>query len=642
MRIMILIGFMVFLTQVSAQEECDPIRTKKQEKELAECKSLSRSNPRAAIECFMDIKEEPALTAEALWESGSLAYEMGSLNRAQSDLEELTELCPIYNIEAWYYLGMTYYNQQDYSSAAEAFQTYLDEGPGYPEREEEAIKSQQRASLIGKLLENPVPFDPKPVRDLSTDLDEYLPAFSPDNSIMLFTRGTIKIDKKPYGSERVRVEQLTISEMIEGVFTEGNALPKPFNKGLNEGGASIAIDNNEIFITICNSEDGYGSCDLYSTIHDGFVWGDLINLGPTINDSMWQSQVSVAADKNTLFFTSDREGGFGGKDIWIGRRDSTGAWTILENAGPTINSEYDEQSPFIHPDDNTLYYSTNNPALAMGGYDIAIIRKLQDGSWATPENIGYPINSEKDDIGFFVSTNGKEAFFASNKLKGEGGYDVYGFPLYEDARPIKLLFVKGQILDENGQVLSNVSIELKDLVTNEITEIEIDESTGKYIINEHFENDQLMTVNRDGFFYGAKVISKEDEEFEAPGQIDFKLRQLMVGQSFEIENILFDTDSYVIAESSKLELLGLVRFMEVNPLVSIEVAGHTDNVGSPTDNLALSDNRSKAVRQFLIENGIDASRLKAKGYGEKVPIASNDTEQGRALNRRTEVEILDF
>ena len=269
-----------------------------------------------------------------------------------------------------------------------------------------------------------------------------------------------------------------------------------------------------------------------------------------------------------------------------------------------------------------------------------ILRKAKNGKWTKPENIGYPINSFENDLGFFVSTDGKTAFFASNKLKGIGGYDVYGFPLYPGARPKKLLFVKGQILDEQGNVLTDVTIELKDLKTNEIKEIEIDSVTGKYIINEHFENDQLMIVNRDGYFYGSQVIRKEDEDFAAPGKLDFKLQQLKTGGSYKVDNILFDTDSYVIKEESKLELQGLVRFLELNTDLKIEVAGHTDDVGDAQSNLELSQNRAKAVRDLVVAEGIAGERVSFKGYGETKPVASNDTEKGRARNRRTAVKIL--
>jgi outer membrane protein OmpA-like peptidoglycan-associated protein/tetratricopeptide (TPR) repeat protein len=645
MNKLILIGlFLLPLVSIGQDEDCFFEPDKKQEKALQSCIDLIRSGQEVAgIECLQDLVEEPGIGMEALWLSGEAAYRAGLSNRAIADLEKLTEACPAYQPEAWYLLGMAQFYSEDYKTAANSLQNYLDEGPQNPDYESEAITTLERAKLFDKILTNPVPYDPRPVKDISSELDEYLPAISPDNAIMLFTRGNYKIDKKPYGSEKIRVEEFSIAERKGEVFEKGVPLPKPFNKGLNEGGASITIDNNEVFVTICNAPDGLGSCDIYSSRFEGTGWTELENLGYAINDSNWQSQVSIAADKKTLYFTSDREGGLGGKDIWISKRDSTGAWTPAVNAGPVINSEFDEQSPFIHPDDNTLYFSSNNPKYSIGGYDILISRKSAGSGFGTPENIGYPINSFNDDFGFFVSTDGKTAYFASNKLDvGPGGYDIYEFPLYAGARPKKLLFVKGQILDESGKVLTDVTIELKDLKTNEIKKIEIDSVTGKYIINEHFENDQLMIVNREGYFYGSQVIKKDDEQFESPGQLDYKLQQLKLGSAYRVKNILFDTDSYIIADESKLELQGLIRFMELNPKIKIEISGHTDNVGDDQSNLTLSKNRAEAVRNFVVAGGIDGARVSHKGYGETKPVAGNDTEQGRAKNRRTEVKILGF
>lgn len=641
MRICFLIWLVVFAAPVLGQDDCFFEADKKQEKALSACAELEKSGRiNDAFTCYFDLEEEPGIGMEALFRAGRFAYGQEQFKACIKALNPLTDACPAYAPDAWFYLGMSHFYLAEYKEAAQALQSFLDESADNVEMIDLAEESLKKAKLLDEVLNNPVPFDPKPVKDICTELDEYLPIISPDNSIMLFTRGNIRIDKKPYGSEKIRVEDFSISEKQGEHFEEGIPLPKPFNKGLNEGGASITIDNNEIFVTICNAEGGYGSCDIYATQFDGFAWTELANLGAAVNDSNWQSQVSIAADKNTLYFTSDKEGGYGGKDIWIARRGKDGNWSEVVNAGPAINTSFDEQSPFIHPDDNTLYYASNNPEFSIGGYDILILRKSNDGSWTKPKNIGYPINSFENDLGFFVSTDGKTAFFASNKFKGVGGYDVYSFPLYAEARPKKLLFVKGQVLDEQGNVLSDVTIELKDLKTNEIKEIEIDSLTGKYIINEHFENDQLMIVNRDGFFYGSQVIRTEDKDFAAPGKLDFKLQQLKTGGSYKVNNILFDTDSYVIKESSKLELQGLVRFLELNPELKIEIAGHTDDVGDAQSNLELSQNRAKAVRDLVVSSGIDGTRLKFKGYGETLPIASNDTDAGKAKNRRTEVKIL--
>ena len=636
-----LLFIVIALGEIRAQEEdCFITPSKKVIKSFDQAYDLVyRRSYQSAISILNDIVEEEPFYGEARLLLGRAYFEREQYDKSEQVFADLKQECEAFSAEPSYYLGIIYYFNENFDSAASQFQSYLDEGSGSTAKLAEATELLAQSKFFAEMLSDPVPFDPQPVNDICSEFDEYLPIISPDESIMLFTRGSYVSDKRGYGSDKVRVEEFSISERQNGIFEMGAALPKPFNLGLREGGASISVDNNNIFVTICNAPDGYGSCDIYETEFKDGYWSDLRNCGPNINDSMWQSQVSLSADKKILYFSSNREGGFGGTDIWMSRKDSNGHWATAVNMGPLINTAGDDESPFIHPDDNTLYFSsTGHPGF--GGQDIFFCRRDKFGGWMAPKNIGYPINTEYDDIGFFVSTSGKEAYFASNTLKGEGGWDIFGFPLYEGARPKKLLFMKGQIVDENGEVLKDVTIELKDLVTNEIKSIDVDSVSGKYIINELFENDQLMVVNKDGYFYGAQVLKRDDQSLSGPTQLDYKLQQLKVGSSYKINNILFDTDSYIIKERSKLELEGLVRFMELNENIRIQISGHTDNVGDETSNQQLSHNRAKAVKEFLVTKGITASRLTYKGYGELKPKFSNETDEGRSKNRRTEIMIL--
>jgi len=371
-------------------------------------------------------------------------------------------------------------------------------------------------------------------------------------------------------------------------------------------------------------------------------------LGDSINTTYWESQVSIASDGNTLYFSSDRSGGYGGKDIYKIVKDSMGRWSSPINLGAVINTAEDEKSPFIHVDDQTLYFSSQGH-LGLGGFDIFISRKDKKENWSKPLNIGYPINSDADDLGFFVSTDGNKGYFASNKLDGVGGWDIYGFDLYRKARPRKVLFLKGELKDEDGKVISGATVELKNLNTYQIDKIKVNNITGKYVIAKAFDStDYMLSIQKEDHFYNSLYISHEDKTFSSPKNADFTMQPLDVGASFVInkiffekDNVLFDTDSYELKPRSRAELDNLVSFLKLNYSVSIAIHGHTDALGNDQDNLALSNNRARVVYEYLIKKEIEGWRLSYKGFGKGRPIASNATKEGRAQNRRTEVIILD-
>jgi outer membrane protein OmpA-like peptidoglycan-associated protein len=238
-----------------------------------------------------------------------------------------------------------------------------------------------------------------------------------------------------------------------------------------------------------------------------------------------------------------------------------------------------------------------------------------------------------------VSTDGKNGYFASNKMQGVGGWDIYSFPLYEGARPQKVMFLKGKVQDEKGQAILDAKIELKDLKTNEIIHVDVD-SSGEYVFARAMDNDQMMLVKKEGFFYNSTTIKANDAKYEGVAKINFGLQELKQGGSYKIKNLFFNNNSAEITEDAGMELMNLVAFLNENPDVNIEVAGHTDNVGNDAANLSLSTNRAKSVHEFLIAHGIVGNRVRYRGYGETKPVASNDTEDGRAMNRRTEVTVL--
>ncbi len=638
---LILLIILSSVSKLFAQEVIDSchVENKKAMKNFDEAKKLLKDNKFAdAIEKLEAAVEEEPLFQKAYYILGKVYEERDNYEKAIESYVLAIEICWAENAEAMLNVGDMTFEMEDWEKAAEYYGLYIDHPLKKPEKATVAEEKMNRAKFFNEVYSNPVPYDPKPVPNVSTIKEEYLPMLSPDNDYLYFTR---KYEKKNKGDMFARqVEDFSVSERQGDQFTAGIALPDPFNLGYNQGGASVTIDNSEMFVTVCNSPGVIGQCDIYYTTYvDGF-WRDLQNMGDSVNTEFWESQASISSDGKTLYFASDRDS-LTGQDIYkIVREDKGKPWSSPVKLGPSINTDLDEKSPFIHPDNNTLYFSSQGHN-HLGGFDIFYSRVKDNGDWGKANNIGYPINSDADDLGFFVSTDGSTAYFSSNKLKeiGLGGYDIYYFPLYEEARPKKVLFMKGELRDMDGTVIQGAKFELRDLQTNETTEIEVDSNSGKYVFAKTIENDMMLSIQKQGFFYESQYISKEDSIFMRPVMMDFKMNSLKIGESFIARNILFSIDSYELTEKAIKELNNLLELLEFNPTLKIAINGYTDNVGNDASNLTLSDNRARIVYEWLISNGIEKSRLNYKGYGETEPMKSNDSEEGRQQNRRTEITI---
>lgn len=570
---------------------------------------------------------------------------------------KINETCPSFNnYESNYILGTYFYARNEFERALRYYETFLDKGNRNSPAYQEAKQRYDYLNRYLELVENPVPFEPKVVQGVSTVHDDYLPLISPDGTMAFYTKAYMKRELGSIYSERF-VEEFTVAyaKDEEGlIFTDGKPMPYPFNTGKNQGAATITIDNRIMYITICEfvSRD-YENCDIYKSYRiDDNRWSELQNLGPNINGRFtWESQPSISADGRTLYFASIRETNLGfnpnnpentQSDIYFSVKDENGNWGPAQNMGPIINTTGSEKSPFIHSDSQTLYFASKGHP-GVGGYDI-FYSKYRDGEWSKPINIGYPINTDHDDLGFIVSTNGQKAYFASNKLKGVGGWDIYAFDLYEEARPEKVFFAKGQIVDDYGVGLTDARLEVRNTRTHQSNEGLVNAETGRYAIAITIEqeepDDYLMIVKREGHTFTSKLVNPIEDEIETPIEIDFEVKPIEVGTTVELNDINFATASYTIDKKSLIVLDSFIEFLEENPSVKLKLRGHTDDIGAFEMNMTLSENRAKSVYDYIVNKGVDASRLSYKGYGPTMPIASNETEEGRAKNRRTEFVIV--
>jgi outer membrane protein OmpA-like peptidoglycan-associated protein len=563
--------------------------------------------------------------------------------------EKVIEYCPQYNVTAYLHLGKLYYSIGQYGKAVQYLELFLEDPDKIknPSHQEEAEWFLEYSVVYEKLYGNPVPFDPVPVKGMSTAEDEYLGTISPDDDYMFYTRRKI-VTGQSYHTKKTEIKEIfTVSSRQEdGSFSEGTPMPSPpFNLTDNEGSPTITLDNKYMVFTRCadvvqQDMSTYYNCDLYFSEYKDGAWSSIQNLGKAINrNDTWESQACISADGKILLFVSDRPGGYGGYDIYMSKKDVNGNWKKAENIGNVVNTDKDEKTPFLHSDNKTLYYSSKG-FTGLGGFDIYVSRLSNKGSWTKPVNIGYPINSERDDVGLFVNTLGDKAYFATNRLSKN--WDICEFDLYEDVRPQKVILVKGKI--DNLTEETKTTVELKNLNTKHTEAIEVNDNTGKYsTIIDNMDDDYLLTVKQQGYAYETKYIEtkkliKEDNRLLEDS--DFEMKPIQVGASYQINDIYFATNSSELTSASKFVLDILIDFLMDNSHVAIEIQGHTDNIGNRKDNLILSENRAKEVYKYLVENHIEANRLRYKGYADTKPIADNATEKGRAKNRRTVFVIL--
>ena len=460
----------------------------------------------------------------------------------------------------------------------------------------------------------------------STDL-EYFPSLTIDGSKMIFTR-RINNDEDFYESD-----------LINGHWSKAKPLSGKVNTNLNEGAQNISQDGQLLVFTGCNYPEGLGSCDLYFSIRTNNGWSEPQNLGPVVNTDLWESSPSLSPDKKDLYFASSRAGGFGGKDIWVTHRLASGKWSYPENLGEAVNTSGDESCPFMHADNETLYFNSNGH-LGYGMTDLFFSKKIDDSSWTVAENLGYPINTIDDEGSLIVAADGKTAYYASDKSDSKGGLDIYTFQLREDIRPLQTLWVRGKVFDKKtGKGLPS-SVELTDINSRKtVSRLQTDED-GNYLVTLPVGKDYAFNINRKGYLFYSDNFSLAGNTGTADYTKDIPLQPIEKGADIILKNIFFDTKLFELKTGSLAELDKIVALLIDNPNLKIEIGGYTDNVGQAKDNLLLSENRSKAVVNYLLQKGIKAQRLSSKGFGATKPIADNNTENGKAQNRRTELSVI--
>lgn len=541
---------------------------------------------------------------------------------------------------AYYLLAGLQLSVGKYADAGDNFRKFLQFKGESPLKRKGAEKGLEVVNFALYQIEHPVPFDMKNMgENINSANDEYLPAITADEQTLIITVRRPK-DAQTISQATKLEEDFYISSQNNGVWTKAEPIGPPLNTHGNEGAQCISPDGQYIYFTACNRDDGLGSCDIYFSKKTGNGWTTPVNLGSPVNTSAWESQPSISADGKTLYFASSRENGKGGMDIWKCIMNENGSFGNPINLGDSINTRYNEMSPFIHPDNQTLYFSSDG-MLGMGGKDIYFSRKNKDGIWTKPVNIGYPINTYADEINLLVNAKGNLAYFSSDKPGGYGKYDLYSFELYKEARPQMVSYMKGKVFDAESLRKLDAGFEVINLENGEVVaQSKANAISGEFLVCLPVGKNYAINASKEGYLFYSDNISLEGIHSEVkPYLKDIPMKPIKVGEVVVLRNIFFETDKYDLKNESKVELDKLTSLLKKNPLLKIEISGHTDNVGNEKYNLTLSENRARIVSEYLTTNGIAKTRLSFKGYGMSKAVDNNNTEEGRANNRRTEFKV---
>ncbi len=587
------------------------------------------------------------------YEANIFMAEVSAAQKKRTDairyFKKALEIDPASYPQIYVELGRLLMKENQYAEA----RRYLEEFKKFPvpNKDLQARAAQELSNAkFGEIaIQSPVPFDPKNMGPAINSKDpEYFPGLTTDENLILFTR-LIKDSRLQSEFHSGFQEDFYIAKRIDNTWQQSRNLGGPINSLLNEGAPTLAADGQRIIFTACafrgsygRSRKGFGSCDLFETIRRGEKWSAPKNLGGKINSKHWESQPSFSADGKTLYFVRGINGKDGKKhqDIYFSTLDSNGQWSIAQRISNIINTPGREESVFIHPDGRTLYFSSDGHP-GMGGLDIYVSRMNEKGEWTTPENLGYPINTGNDENSLLVSANGRIGYFASDRDGGFGDLDLYSFDLPEKSWANQVTYMKGKVFDKNTRDPLKAKFELIDLKTGTtVVQSFSNEGNGEFLVSLPINREYALNASRDGYiFYSENISFSENDALEGV-VTNVPLSPLKEGAVFELRNVFFETAKFDLKNESKIELNRLVRILKGNPSIRLEVGGHTDNQGSETNNQILSENRAKAVVAYLAERGIAAERLTAVGYGQSKPKTTNYTEEGRAINRRTEFTVL--
>lgn len=596
---------------------------------------IRRQYPQA-IDLLKQALQKDNEFAEAHLRIGSAYRAMNNFAQALSHYQQAVLLKPNDKsfLGAYYALAELYFQKGDYAKARELTDKIISYQPLPKNIVRDVNALVANVEFASEKIKDPLSFDPKPLpANINKFGLQYFPVLTADQQHLIFTRRI--------GPGAQYDEDIFISKKdVTGNWGDPVSISNNINTENNEGTSTISADGRTLIFTSCLGREGFGSCDLFISYKEGDTWSEPENMGNKINSREWESQPSLSADGRTLYFVSTRQGGLGNRDIWVSKLGVNKEWSVPQNLGPSVNTEDEEVSPFIHANGQTLYFASKGFP-GFGGYDIYVTELTAEG-WSSPENLGYPLNNADDQVSLFITADGEKGYYSYERRTQQDYVSV----LYEfDVPPSiqianKTSLVTGKVYDQETKKVLKAPVELYNLATEElVAKVSSDSLTGEYLMVLTEGSEYALYVNKENYLFES--ISFDNLNSDSAGQIniDFYLKPVKAGASTVLNNIFFDTDQYELKEKSKTELNKLISFLERNPSVKIHIIGYTDDVGSKSYNDDLSLNRANEVYNFLIDNNIPSQRLTFKGLGSSNPIVPNDSEKNRQLNRRIEFSI---
>lgn len=568
---------------------------------------------------------------------GSIHFDLNDWEPAEKYFQKAIELDKDYQPKVFYTLSICNYSNQHFSEAHHNIKEFLKLEQKNSELISKANKRLITFQFADSASRNPVATKSTSLSNINSDFSEYLPSVSADGKTIVFTR---KINNDN--------EDLFISYLLdEGQWTTPKDIEE-LNTPYNEGAPALSPDGNTLVFVSCDRKESYGGCDLFISYKTENGWSPAANFGDKINSPAYETQPCLSDNGKMILFCSNRIGGFGGKDIWLSFKNKENSWVKPINLGPDINTSENEECPFLHSDGKTLYFSSDGHP-GMGKKDIFMSRMKSLNSWTKPLNIGYPINSPLDESSFAAFTKGDKALMASDKsfvgMKDPNqlkyiNLDIYEFDIPSMVQPISSCYIKLKALDAVTQKPLQANVHLYRLQDKKVFFTEKLNPTGLKQIALPGDDEYFVSISHPGYnLISEKITCNINSSFNPLLQI-FNLVPIEKPEKTTIlKNVLFESASANLRTESSFELNILVDLLKSNSNYKIHIVGHTDNVGSESDNMILSTQRAEAVAQYLIQNGISSARITSEGKGESQAITSNDSEEGRSLNRRTEFTL---
>ncbi len=630
-----LIAILIFLTvswfsfaQTSGKIPTSALRKLEKAKE-----TLSNLDWSAAMQLSEKLVTQYPNWAEAWMINAQASHEAGDEARSQIALQRLVRLDSTSYPEAFRWLAEGKFQKGDYRAASADMRSYLS-----LVRDTSAIPSKV------KILSRSIDFALEQTKGASAVMpakvggkvnsaeDDYFPSLSVDGSVLVITRQVNKTGEPAQASGH---EELLYSVFRDSTYTPPEAFPYPINSAGNQGTQSLSQDGRIMFFTACNRPDTKGGCDLYYCMKSGDAWSNPKNIGNPVNTRYWESTPFLAQDGKSLFFASNRPGGLGGMDLWISEQDTKRGWSAPRNLGPSVNTSGDEMSPFLLVDGKTLFFASNG-GVGMGGFDLY---KCDLSSLSVPENLGYGINTFNDEDAITINAGSNQGLFTSNR-DTRTGKDIYQVDLHSFMPAQYNYTISGTVRNGITGMPVGAVVEIRPYGDTLVSRVESDPATGLYLLGIPERPSYRIGASCQGFLPYSNFY--QSDTLKRGGRISFTidLNPIQAGATMVLKNVFFTLDSYEILPESGKDLEEVMSLIRQNPGIILEISGYTDDSGSDDHNLALSQSRAEAVRQYLVDRGVSPTQLIAKGYGKSRPVASNETEGGRSLNRRTEMKVL--